>query len=331
MDPHPPYVLLSDGYECLFATPAQCKTIRSQGLEKLEALRKKLEGCPVDKATQEEINLFESLYDGSIYQADQYVNSILNSVLKNKLGNKTMVIIYGDHGEGFDHDFNFAHGHALYDSSLRIPVIIRHPHIQNNITIDRFGTNSNLFDLILYFLNAKNITKNKIDAQLFSKVDPTFYATNTGMTKLSIINSDYKYIYSMLGTCTYNSEEKFPENLNVPPTLSQKQKEEEFSLRYYPFDINKFSPIEKTPVESYPKPPLKRKKGEEKKTKRKGKKKKLRSTFFVCLFFWFCFCFVLFFSSYSFHSRVSVLLSLFIFLLGKKNFDFLLSFTTLSM
>lgn len=253
MDPHPPYVLLSDGYECLFATPEQCKTIRSQGLEKLEALRKKLEGCPADKATQEEINLFESLYDGSIYQADQYVNSILNSVLKNKLGNKTMVIIYGDHGEGFDHDFNFAHGHALYDSSLRIPIIIRHPHIQNNITIDSFGTNSNLFDLILYFLNAKNITKNKIDSQLFSKVDPIFYATNTGMTKLSIINSDYKYIYSMLGTCIYNSEEKLSENLNILPTLSQKQKEEEFNLRYYPFDINKFSPIEKTPVEPYPK------------------------------------------------------------------------------
>ena len=253
MDPHTPYMLLSDDYECLFATPEQCKTIRKEGLKKLEELRKKLEGCPDDKATQDEITLFESLYDSSIYQADQYVNSILQSVLKNKLGNKTMVIIYGDHGEGFDHDFNFAHGHALYDSSLRMPVIIRYPHIQNNITIDRLGTNSNLFDLILYFLNAKNITKNKIDAQLFSKVDPVFYATNTGMTKLSIINSDYKYIYSMLGTCIYEPEENFSPHLNVLPNFMQTRLNGASELTYNPFSVTKFSPIPKLPQESYPK------------------------------------------------------------------------------
>jgi arylsulfatase A-like enzyme len=41
--------------------------------------------------------------------------------------NRTLILLTSDHGEGFDHDYYFAHGDRLWESALHVPFIVRFP------------------------------------------------------------------------------------------------------------------------------------------------------------------------------------------------------------
>ncbi|MCP4806599.1 MAG: sulfatase [Proteobacteria bacterium] len=85
-------------------------------------LRKTLEGIT-------DLDYVMAAYDGEIAFADAQVGRLVEAA-----GPDTLVVVSGDHGESFgENGVWFDHGDDVYDASLRVPLIIRHPDLANGV------------------------------------------------------------------------------------------------------------------------------------------------------------------------------------------------------
>ena len=69
----------------------------------------------------------ERPYDAEIAYVDQQVGRILEFLKARGLDSQTLVVVVGDHGEGLGEHFERQHGMTLYNATLRVPLIFRHP------------------------------------------------------------------------------------------------------------------------------------------------------------------------------------------------------------
>jgi arylsulfatase A-like enzyme len=76
---------------------------------------------------QERAQILEARYDESISYVDHFVGEFLDDAM-HSLGDNTVVVVIADHGESFEHGYGMHTGTALYDSIVRIPLIIKLPH-----------------------------------------------------------------------------------------------------------------------------------------------------------------------------------------------------------
>ncbi len=73
----------------------------------------------------------ESLrYDGEVAYADAQIDRVLTWLRVHALVDRTLVVAAGDHGEGLQQHGERTHGMLLYDSTLRVPLIISSPHLK---------------------------------------------------------------------------------------------------------------------------------------------------------------------------------------------------------
>jgi len=71
-------------------------------------------------------DFYISLYDGAISFADYQVGRLLKGIEELGIADNTLIILSTDHGEALgEHGYYFSHGHTLYDSLIRIPLIIK--------------------------------------------------------------------------------------------------------------------------------------------------------------------------------------------------------------
>jgi len=68
-----------------------------------------------------------SPYDGEIAYADAQLGRLLDALRTRGLIDGTMIAIAGDHGEGLGEHGERTHGMLLYDSTLRVPLVIAAP------------------------------------------------------------------------------------------------------------------------------------------------------------------------------------------------------------
>jgi len=66
-------------------------------------------------------------YLGEIAYTDQVVGRLLTWLGENGLAQRTVVVVTADHGEGLGEHGESTHGFFIYDSSMRVPLIIRTP------------------------------------------------------------------------------------------------------------------------------------------------------------------------------------------------------------
>lgn len=78
-----------------------------------------------------------SLYDCEIYFMDAQIGRLLQQIDRPGAGNRTLVAITADHGEGLgDHDW-WSHG-ILFQEQIRLPLILRHPDLpEGRVVSDR--------------------------------------------------------------------------------------------------------------------------------------------------------------------------------------------------
>lgn len=69
----------------------------------------------------------ERPYDGDIAFADLHVGRLVAFLKERGLYEQTMIVVVGDHGEGFGEHTELEHGFMLYNSTLRVPLIITNP------------------------------------------------------------------------------------------------------------------------------------------------------------------------------------------------------------
>jgi arylsulfatase A-like enzyme len=72
-----------------------------------------------------------ALYAGEVSYADREVGRVVATLDRLGLAGNTLTIVTSDHGESLtEHDYFFDHSVCLYDPSLRVPLVVRHPDRQ---------------------------------------------------------------------------------------------------------------------------------------------------------------------------------------------------------
>ncbi len=69
----------------------------------------------------------EERYDGEVRYADAQIARVLAWLDAHALRDRTLVVVAGDHGEGLGDHGERTHGMLLYDSTLRVPLIVSMP------------------------------------------------------------------------------------------------------------------------------------------------------------------------------------------------------------
>ncbi|HEX7138156.1 MAG TPA: sulfatase-like hydrolase/transferase [Vicinamibacterales bacterium] len=68
-------------------------------------------------------------YDGEVAYTDSQVARIFDALRDRHLDEQTLIVVVGDHGEGLDDHGERTHGMLLYDSTLRVPLVIAGPGV----------------------------------------------------------------------------------------------------------------------------------------------------------------------------------------------------------
>ena len=69
----------------------------------------------------------EELYQGEIAFVDAQLGQLLGRLTKLGIADDTIVTVTGDHGESFGEHGDWAHGWKVYESEIRVPLLMRYP------------------------------------------------------------------------------------------------------------------------------------------------------------------------------------------------------------
>jgi len=81
------------------------------------------------RATAERTATLEERYDGEVRYTDAQIARVLAWLDAHALRDRTLVVVAGDHGEGLGDHGERTHGMLLYDSTLRVPLIVSMPGV----------------------------------------------------------------------------------------------------------------------------------------------------------------------------------------------------------
>ena len=85
------------------------------------------EGRPLSKADHKKVL---ALYDASLFGVDQRLDRILSNLEKKGMLENTWILFTTDHGEEMgDHNCYYYHGASIYNSVLRLPLIVTGPGV----------------------------------------------------------------------------------------------------------------------------------------------------------------------------------------------------------
>ncbi|WP_436930036.1 sulfatase [Halosimplex halobium] len=74
-----------------------------------------------------DIEHFKDLYRGCIYEADQLIGEVVETLQEDSLLDDTLLVVFGDHGDSFGTDGIFGHNFTVTDGVVRVPLLVRDP------------------------------------------------------------------------------------------------------------------------------------------------------------------------------------------------------------
>lgn len=96
-----------------------------------------------------DFRLLRNLYHAELSYLDSCLGRFFDFLRALKLWDNTILIVTSDHGDNFGEHGLFGHGLCLYDTILKVPLILRFPTRFGGNRIDTFAQLSNLFATIL--------------------------------------------------------------------------------------------------------------------------------------------------------------------------------------
>lgn len=95
----------------------------------------------------EKLERLEDLYDGTIREADSYVELVIDALRNNDVLDDTLVVVTGDHGEGFGEPDEIRpdlptvqHVVGSNESLLHVPLVVKFPGQSSSDEIDRVAS-----------------------------------------------------------------------------------------------------------------------------------------------------------------------------------------------
>src|SRR5208283_2543135 len=69
-----------------------------------------------------------SRYDAQLEYVDRLMGSFQQELMRSGWWEKSLVVLFGDHGEGLGDHQETDHGYYIYESTLHVPLIVHWPH-----------------------------------------------------------------------------------------------------------------------------------------------------------------------------------------------------------
>ena len=91
----------------------------------------------------------DSLYDGEIAYMDSEIGRLWQFLKSEELWDDTFIIMLGDHGEGLGEHRELTHSSLLYDTTMRIPLIMKGKALPENRRIDDVAATIDIVPTIL--------------------------------------------------------------------------------------------------------------------------------------------------------------------------------------
>lgn len=144
-------------------------------------------------------------YDGEVAYTDQQLGRFLDAVGKKSAHGKTLIVVLGDHGESLGDHGEFNHGVFLYDSTLRIPLLMAGPGIPA-VTVNQQVRTIDLLPTILDLMGGKPplecqgatltpLFHGKSVAPSYSYEETLYPKVNMGWAELRGVRTDkWKYV-----------------------------------------------------------------------------------------------------------------------------------------
>lgn len=80
--------------------------------------------------SEEDMEHMLALYDSQISRIDDFIGEIIEELKRLEIYDKTLLVFFSDHGEElYERNFYVEHYRSVYESVLRIPLIMRYPGI----------------------------------------------------------------------------------------------------------------------------------------------------------------------------------------------------------
>ncbi|MEA2005119.1 MAG: sulfatase [Acidobacteriota bacterium] len=169
------------------------------------------------KVEADEIEYIRKLYAGELYNLDFELNKIFEFLKLNQLWESSMVIVTSDHGEDlYQHNHHFYHYPSLYDSALKIPLMIKFPHQRKQIIVEETVSLLDIFPTIVDYFRS-NEEKDIMDSDFSglsllpllkgkrkSFKERALYAGAERYKIIATIDKGWKLIYNPENIIPYN-------------------------------------------------------------------------------------------------------------------------------
>ncbi|MBN1765959.1 MAG: sulfatase-like hydrolase/transferase [Sedimentisphaerales bacterium] len=149
----------------------------------------------------------ENPYAGEIAYADHCVGQVINKLKELDLYDKTLLIITSDHGEMLGEHGEEDHGYFIYESAIKVPLIIKPP---GRIKPGRIKQNVSLVDIVPTICGSLDIeppsplhgrdlnglinNKSASNEQIYIFTQSMTPANIGANSLLGVVNGDWKYI-----------------------------------------------------------------------------------------------------------------------------------------
>ncbi|MEW6747102.1 MAG: sulfatase-like hydrolase/transferase [Planctomycetota bacterium] len=94
-------------------------------------------------------------YNGEIAYADAELGRLWEVLRKRGFSERTLIVVTADHGEGLGEHGEPTHGHFVYDSTIRVPLILSHPSLPQGVQSDELARLVDIAPTILSFLGVE--------------------------------------------------------------------------------------------------------------------------------------------------------------------------------
>jgi len=107
----------------------------------------RLSGKPV-RLSDADIQYIEDMYDNGIHHFDAFFQKLVDTLEKNNIMDKTIIIVTSEHGDDHNEHNYFAH-HDIYDTLVHVPLIIYAPTVNSKKTIDAITSTVDVLPTLL--------------------------------------------------------------------------------------------------------------------------------------------------------------------------------------
>lgn len=157
---------------------------------------------------QADLDHILGLYDGEVLTGDTLLGGVYEQIMTLGLGDRSLIVFTSDHGEDlYEHNKFFEHACSIYDTTLRVPLVIRFPDLR--FAGKRIPDVLGLIDLMPTLLDALGVPKlDSFEGESFAElishgkkkrfrgVISEHYREQQAGEILSIRTEGWRYIYN---------------------------------------------------------------------------------------------------------------------------------------